>query len=124
MAAEPFDGTWWLFGLASESILAPMTTWFGQNAAWFVKFTIPLGELLIGLGLLGGVFTRLAAFFDAVLKTCYYAGNAEWESGFVNGDLLGLLLVITIIVFAAGRVWGLDTYLEATETVQNTPWMR
>lgn len=124
VAEEPFDATGWLLGPASESILAPVTTWFGQNAAWFVNFTIPAGELLIGLALLVGAVLRLAAFFGAFLMTFFYFGNADWEHGFVNGDLMGLLLFVTVIVFAAGRVWGLDAYLEDTATVRNNPWLR
>lgn len=124
VAEEPFDATWWLLGPASESILAPVTVWFGQNAAGFVNLAIPIGELLIGLGLLVGAFTRLSAFFGAFLMAFFYFGNADWEHGLINGDLMGLLLFITVIVFAAGRVWGVDAYLEATETVRNNPWLR
>jgi thiosulfate dehydrogenase [quinone] large subunit len=38
----------------------------------------------------------------------------------VNGDLMGLLLFVTVAVFGAGRVWGVDQYLERTDWAQNS----
>ena len=124
LADQPFDAGWWLTGPASESILAPVTVWFGQTAPWFVNLMIPAGEVLIGLGLIVGGLTRLASFFGAALMFFFYFGNANWDHGFVNGDLLTLVLFITIIVFGAGRVWGLDAYLERTTTVRENPRLR
>lgn len=117
LADQPFDAGWWLTGSASEGILAPVMIWFGQNAPGVVNVMIPLGELLIGIGLIVGGLTRLASFFGAILMFFFYFGNADWEHGFVNGDLLTLVLFITLLVFGAGRVWGLDAYLERTEFV-------
>ncbi|WP_246983322.1 hypothetical protein [Halorientalis marina] len=51
-------------------------------------------------------------------------GNEAWRRGFVNGELLGLVLFITAIVVGAGRVWGLDQYLERTTLVESNPWLR
>lgn len=124
LAAEPFDAVWWLTGATAGTIIAPVTGWFGQNAPGFVNVLLPLGQLMIGLGLLLGVLTRLAAFFGAFLMFFFYFGNADWEFGFVNGDLFGLLLFITLVIFGAGRIWGLDEYLEQTTIVQNNWWLR
>ncbi|UHQ95971.1 hypothetical protein HYG82_21065 [Natrinema halophilum] len=85
---------------------------------------IPLGEFLIGLGLILGVLVRLAAFFGGVLMTLFYLGNADWAHGYVNGDLLGLLLFVIIGAFAAGRILGVDAVLEQTEFVQQRPRLR
>jgi thiosulfate dehydrogenase [quinone] large subunit len=52
---------------------------------------IPVGETLIGLGLIVGGLVRLASFFGGVLMVFFYLGNASWSHGFVNGDLMGLL---------------------------------
>jgi len=54
----------------------------------------------------------------------FYFGNAGWANGFVNGDLFGLLLFVTIIVFGAGRVFGIDAVLERTAPVRNNQWLR
>ena len=76
---------------------------------------VPVGETLIGLGLLVGALVRLAAFFGGILMTFFYLGNAAWSHGFVNSDLMGLLLFVTIGVLGAGRVLGLDALLERTD---------
>ncbi|KAB1187569.1 MULTISPECIES: DoxX family protein [Haloferax] len=124
LADQPFTAGWWLTGTASEGVLGTVMVWFGQNAPWFVDFVIPFGELFIGIGLIVGGLTRLASFFGATLMFFLYFGNADWEHGFVNGDLLLLVLFITLIIFGGGRIWGLDSYLEKTETVQKYPRLR
>jgi thiosulfate dehydrogenase [quinone] large subunit len=44
----------------------------------------------------------------------FYLGNADWAHGIVNGDLMGLMLFVTLGVLGAGRVLGLDAILEKT----------
>ena len=56
--------------------------------------------------------------------TLFYLGNADWAHGYVNGDLLGLLLFVVVGVFAAGRLLGVDAYLEETESVKQRPKLR
>lgn len=122
--AEPFSATGWLTGATQGTIVAPITVWAGNTIPWFVNFMIPLGELLIGLALMLGVLVRFAAFWGAFLMTFFYFGNADWAHGFVNGDLMALLLFVTLIVLGAGRVMGLDAYLEETDLVQNHPRLK
>mgnify|MGYP002761604667 FL=1 len=124
VAGEPFDASGylanadspiaWLFGYVAE------TPWLLE----FTNFMIPLGEFLIGLGVLLGALTRLAAFFGGFLMVLFYLGNADWAHGYVNGDLMGLLLFAIVAVFAAGRVVGVDGFIEDTEFVSQRPWLR
>ncbi|MFC6718027.1 DoxX family protein [Natrialbaceae archaeon GCM10025810] len=124
VAGEPFDASGYLAN--AESPIA----WLFQlvvETPWLLEFTnatIPLGEFLIGLGLVLGALVRLAAFFGGVLMVLFYLGNADWTNGYVNGDLLGLLMFVILGVFAAGRILGVDAYLEATEFVRKRPWLR
>jgi thiosulfate dehydrogenase [quinone] large subunit len=76
---------------------------------------IPVGETLIGLGLVAGALVRLASLFGGVLMVFFYLGNASWSHGLVNGDLMGLMLFVTVGILGAGRVLGLDAILEQTE---------
>jgi len=88
--------------------------WAGQTP-WmlgFTNFMIPLGETLIGLGLVVGGLVRLASFFGAFLMVFFYLGNASWSHGLVNGDLMGLMLFVTMGVLGAGRVLGIDSIIE------------
>lgn len=123
MTPEPFSAGWFLG--QGGTIVSPILNAFAGGATQgFVNFMIPLGELLIGLGLILGCLTRLAAFFGAFLMFFFYFANEAWKHGFVNGDLMGLVLFLTVIVFGAGRVWGVDEYLEDTEFVQSRQWLR
>lgn len=114
----------YMWFLQSDSIVHPVTSWFAANASWIVEFGVPLGETLIGLGLIFGVLTRLAAFFGAFLMLFFFSVNQGWAHGLVNSDLMGFMLFATVIVFGAGRHYGLDPILERTEFVKNHPTLR
>ncbi|WP_375137270.1 MULTISPECIES: DoxX family protein [Halostella] len=125
VAGEPFDAGGYLAN-ADGSPIAGLFALVAETP-WLLELTnvmIPVGEFLIGLGLILGAFTRLAAFFGGVLMTLFYLGNADWAHGYVNGDLLGLLLFVVVGVFAAGRLLGVDAYLEETEFVKQRPKLR
>lgn len=124
----PFDGAGWM-RFATEG----GTPWVHAFLVWaandptllaITNFMIPWGELLIGVGLIVGGLVRLASFFGVFLMLFFYLGGADWGHGFINGNLLGLVLFITLMVFGAGRVWGLDEYLEDTALVRNNPKLR
>lgn len=107
------------------TIVSPVLNVFaggGTEAA--VNIIIPIAELLIGIGLILGAMTRTAAFAGAFMMFFFYFGSEHWRRGLVNGELLGLVLFLTIIVLGAGRVWGIDSHLETTELVQAKPWLR
>lgn len=126
--AWPFDASWFVGGAAQGTILAPFVTLFSDSAALaFVNVAIPLGQTLIGLGLIFGCLTRAAAFFGAMLMMFFYFINGyggDWAHGLVTGDLLGLLVFGTIATLGAGRVLGIDAYLERTSVFQNNPKLR
>ena len=124
VAGEPFDATGYL--AHAETPIAPLFE-FVVGTPWLLEATnvmIPLGEFLIGLGLVLGALVRLAALFGGVLMTLFYLGNADWAHGYVNGDLLGLLMFVIVGVFAAGRILGVDASLEETEFVKRRPRLR
>ncbi|KAB1197808.1 MULTISPECIES: DoxX family protein [Haloferax] len=126
MAAEPFDAAGWLVNATGGSPIHGFLAWAGQTP-WMLEFTnimIPLGEALIGFALLVGVLTRLAAFFGGVLMAFFYLGNAAWSHGMVNGDLFGLMMFVIVGTLAAGRILGLDTYIEEMEFVKQRPKLK
>jgi thiosulfate dehydrogenase [quinone] large subunit len=106
------------------TVLGPLAVWMGNNLAWLIKPGVPLFETLIGLGLMLGVLTRLAAVGGVFFMTMFFVGNGAFSHGMVNSDLMGLLLFLTMIVFAAGRYWGLDAIIEQTKFVKNHPRLR
>ena len=80
---------------------------------WFSKVVVA-GELLVGIALILGAFTGIAAFFGAFMNWNFMmAGTAS-----VNP----LMLVITILIILAWKTagwWGLDRWLLPS---LGTPW--
>ncbi|MEF8812344.1 MAG: DoxX family membrane protein [Halovenus sp.] len=128
VANWPFDAGWFVGGAAQGTSLGPFVTLFSDGILLsFVNVAIPIGQVLIGLGLIVGALTRTAAFFGAFLMMFFYFINGEtggWAHGVVTGELLGLLIFGMIATLGAGRVLGLDAYLAETEFVQNHPRLR
>ncbi|MEZ3143835.1 DoxX family membrane protein [Halobaculum sp. MBLA0143] len=116
-------GPMYLRGMTGTA-LGPIPVWMGENLAPLIQAGVPLGETAIGLGLMVGALVRLAAFFGVFFMTLFWVGNAGFGHGLVNADLMGLLLFVTTIVFAAGRHYGLDAILERTAFVQRRPRLR
>ena len=126
--AWPFDASWFVGGAAAETTLGPVLVLFSDGVLLsFTNVMVPLGQTLIGLGLIVGALTRLAAFFGAFLMVFFYFVNGEtggWSHGVITGDLLGLLIFAMIATLGAGRVLGVDSYLARTEFVKNHPRLR
>jgi thiosulfate dehydrogenase [quinone] large subunit len=116
-------GPMYLKGMEGTA-LGPIPVWMGNNLAWLIKPGVPLFETLIGLALMVGVLTRLAAFGGAFFMTLFWIGNAEFGHGLVSGDFMGLLLFVTVAVLAAGRYYGLDAVIERTDVVQRHPKLK
>ena len=108
----------------SGTALGGIPVWMGNNLAWLIEPGVPLFETLIGLALMAGAVTRLAAFGGVIFMVLFWIGNAGFGNGVVNSDLMGLLLFLTVIVLAAGRYYGLDALIEETEFVKQRPKLR
>jgi len=116
---------------ANGSPVAGLFVAMGQNPVFvdFVNIAVPWGELLIGLGLIVGAFSRLAAFWGAFMMLMFYLGNWEVSHGYINGDFAYMLVFLSVAAFGAGRILGLDAYIEQYEVggeplIERYPWMR
>ena len=123
------DGLSYTYGPAymsemSGTALGGIPVWMGNNLAWLIEPGVPLFETLIGLALMAGALTRFAAFGGVIFMILFWIGNAEFGTGVVNGNLMGLFLFMTVIVLAAGRYYGLDALIEETELVNQHPKLR
>jgi thiosulfate dehydrogenase [quinone] large subunit len=117
------SGPAYLQGMTGTA-LGPIPVWMGNNLAWLVEPGVPLFETLIGLALIAGALTRLAAFGGTIFMTLFWVGNAGFGHGLVNSDLMGLLLFVTMMVLATGRCYGLDAIIERTRLVREHPRLR
>jgi thiosulfate dehydrogenase [quinone] large subunit len=120
----PEGGLTWFIGAGGLPVSPIMGLFQSGIALDFVRLMVPVGEFLIGLGLIVGCMLRLAAFFGGFLMTFFYFVNHGWGHGMFSSDMMGLLLFITVALFGAGRVWGLDAYLEQTDWVKRNSWAK
>jgi thiosulfate dehydrogenase [quinone] large subunit len=81
--------------------------------SWF-NYVIIFGELLVGIGLIVGGLTAIAAFFGMLMNfTFLYAGSISSSPTFI------ILAVLIIIGWRVAGWWGLDRYLLPW---LGTPW--
>lgn len=121
----PFDASGYLLHGSSGTVLEPLLVFIGNTGPLLAvtNFMVPVGELLIGLGLMFGAFVRLASFFGALLMGFFYFTNADWAGGAFSVEIMAMVLFITLAVFGAGRVLGIDQYLESMNWAQSR-WAR
>ena len=80
---------------------------------WFAKLVV-FGEILVGIALLLGLFTGIAAFFGGFMNWNFMmAGSAS-----VN-PMLFILSILLILAWKTAGWWGLDRYILQ---ILGTPW--
>jgi len=118
VAEWPFDAAGYLANVGSASPVSGIYAAMASSPALmeFVNVVVPVTQVLIGAALVTGAFVRLAAFGGAAQMTLFYLGG--W-----SGDVLALfdstlvyaVVFLTVAAFGAGRVLGLDAYIETIE---------
>lgn len=80
-----------------------------------VAWLVALGELAVGLGLLVGLWTRVASCGGALLVLSFLLGQSyvpggSWDRWVTAGlsSKFAILLLLLIGVADAGKVWGVD----------------
>ncbi|MFB6218150.1 MAG: DoxX family membrane protein [Halobacteriaceae archaeon] len=107
---NPFGGFWATLAADWLWLIDPLNMW---------------GLTLVGLGLLLGALVRWSAFWGAVMMLFYWASSLPLQHGIVIDDhVVYALLLFGLGAFGAGRILGLDAYLEDTAVVRNNRWLR
>ncbi|MEK7604289.1 MAG: DoxX family membrane protein [Patescibacteria group bacterium] len=92
------DVSMWYASFLQNMVLPNATAW--SNA-------VAVGEVLVGLGLIVGLFTGIAAFFGFVMNMSYLlAGTVSMNP---------VMLFLALLLMAAWRVagyWGLDRFAQ------------
>ena len=95
-----------------KATVQPVYAWFLQNAVapyaagW--SYAITVGEILVGIGLILGLFTGVAAFFGGLMNVDYlFAGSLG--TGAVNAPLFVLATGLVLAWRVAGYI-GLDRF--------------
>lgn len=90
-----------------------LKTFVIPNAA-FWSYLVTFGELAVGLGLLVGCLTGIAAFFGLVMNFNYLLAGAV-----STNPILGFLAVLLILAWRIAGYYGVDRYLLP---MLGTPW--
>ncbi len=118
--------------ISEDNPLQPMWLFFADHT-WLIEPMVMWGQLAVGLALLLGVFVRLACFAGALQMLLFWA--AAWQGGLAaglpvaHGYVIDSSFVYALVLFGlgawgAGRILGVDAWLESTEVVQSNPWLR
>jgi len=88
---------------------------------WFYMVSM----LLIGLGLLTGVMTRLAAFGGISWLAAFYAGTAIWpeHNPFVDEHVIYAVVLVGLVLANAGRYWGLGKIWQRVDFVKDRRYL-
>lgn len=96
-------------------------SWYGNFLQAFVlphtllwSYAITFGEMLVGLGLLVGMLTGIAAFFGLVMNFNYLLAGAV-----STNPILGFLAILLILAWRVAGYYGGDRYLLP---LLGTPW--
>ena len=131
-SAEAFLNPATGFGVVEANPLSGFFAELSASAAYVDPLVIA-GQILVGLALIFGVAFRFAAFWGAVMMLLF------WLAGLQGGILAGLpvehgyivdsSMVYAVILFGlgalgAGRILGIDRYLEEMAFVQDRPWLK
>ena len=114
----PFDAAGYLANIDPASPVSGLYAAMASNAALmeFVNVFVPVTQLLIGAALITGAFVRLAALGGAMQMTLFYLGGWSGEAlALFDSTLVYAVVFLTVAAFGAGRVLGLDAYIERIE---------
>jgi len=91
------------------------------------------GLTLTGLAIILGAFVRWSAFWGAIMMLFYWlasltgglmAGLPVAHGWVVDDHIVYAVLLFGLGAFGAGRILGVDAYLEQLEVVRSNPWLK
>jgi thiosulfate dehydrogenase [quinone] large subunit len=134
------DGTpendWTAAGYLANAIPEgnPLTgLWGAMAGSPLIDALVMWGLTLTGLGLVLGALVRWNAFWGAVMMLFFWAASLQGgllqglplAHGWVIDDhVVYAALLFGLGAIGAGRILGLDGYLEKLPIVRNDPWLR
>lgn len=124
VAYKLFRGGW--DGWTSASALLPSVVQgpIGNvySALWgspVVLWLLILGTAAIGLAMVSGFLTRLAALAGTVIMLSFYTACLPPTSGWFDVQLIAIFGFFALASVGAGHIWGIDSFLRRYE---NTWW--
>ncbi len=111
-----------LHGIPEGNPFGPIWVTMANDWAWLLTPLNQVGLTLVGLALILGAFVRFSAFWGAIMMLFYWAAALPLANGFIIDDhIVYALLLFGLGAFGAGRILGLDSWLENTDVVRKNP---
>jgi thiosulfate dehydrogenase (quinone) large subunit len=98
----------------------------GLAGSTFVELAYMLSMLAIGLGLLFGIGTRLAAIGGIVWLAIFYTATAVWpeHNPFLDDHVIYAIILGGVAYVGAGRYFGFGRWWENTKLVKKFPVLK
>jgi len=124
--AKLINPGWSSVGFLRESqwIMSGFANWVASDSGVLnvVDFLNTWGLIAIGIGLILGLFSRVAAIFGTILLLMYYLNNpplvgleytlpAEGNNLVINKTLIEAVALFVLIVFPTSHILGLDIFV-------------
>jgi thiosulfate dehydrogenase [quinone] large subunit len=86
---------------------------------------VTYSQILMGIALFLGAATRLTLVFAAIMMFLFYIAQFPPEYDlFADYYLVYIVVYLMLGALGAGRVLGLDGYVERLPAARDRPWMR
>jgi len=133
--ADPANN-WTAAGFLANAIPAGnplMGVWGGMAGSPIVDILVMWGLTLTGIGLIIGAAVRWNAFWGAVMMLFFWAASLQGgllaglplAHGWVVDDhIVYAALLFGLGAIGAGRIVGVDAYVEKLAVVKNNRWLR
>ncbi|MGI8434385.1 MAG: hypothetical protein ACR2LE_06585 [Nocardioidaceae bacterium] len=114
------------YGFLAFGAKGPFKSFYNSIAGdTWADWAFMLGLLAIGTAFLFGVFTKLAAVAGAVMYLMMWSVVLPPDNNPVTDDhTIGLLVVIVLAAYSAGRYLGLGSWWERTDLVRKHPILK
>jgi thiosulfate dehydrogenase [quinone] large subunit len=86
-----------------------------------VNFLVVFGEIAIGACLILGLATRFSGLLGALMMGLFTVASWDFAHGLVNETLIYTAVALVLAATRAGKVYGLDGYLEKVALLRRSP---
>lgn len=89
-----------------------------------IALLVVVGQVLVGIGIFFGIFTRLSLFFAGTMMLAFYSVNL-WPpyNPFLNEYIFYIGIFAVLGALGAGRVVGIDAWIEERRFVKKHHWL-
>jgi len=114
------------YGYLRFAVRGPFAGFFsGMAGNPIVNGLVVWAFILIGIALILGIFVRWSSFWGIVMMFLFYFSAFPPEHNpFIDDHIIYILVLAMFMVLGAGRIFGLDKYIERTNIVRKRPWLK